>query len=133
MVKDENPEAGFGEIGKLLGAKWAEADEKTKEKVRLRAAGCGAVGPGGRRGGLHARCPAPRRTLTCLFAPQYNKLHDADKKRYDDELAACVLAQRSGRVWGGTCLLRAPSVSAPSRAFASRPPSHACTLHSYKK
>jgi len=30
-VKAENPEAGFGEIGKLLGAKWKELDEDEKK------------------------------------------------------------------------------------------------------
>ena len=31
MVKEENPGITFGEIGKKLGAKWAEVDEKTKK------------------------------------------------------------------------------------------------------
>ncbi|KAI0077650.1 hypothetical protein K474DRAFT_1595627 [Panus rudis PR-1116 ss-1] len=29
-IKAENPDAGFGEIGKLLGAKWKELDESEK-------------------------------------------------------------------------------------------------------
>ncbi|KAG8908916.1 Non-histone chromosomal protein 6 [Tulasnella sp. 403] len=29
-VKAENPEASFGEVGKLLGAKWKELDEQDK-------------------------------------------------------------------------------------------------------
>jgi hypothetical protein len=33
VVMEENPSAGFGEVGKILGAKWKECDEKTK-KVR---------------------------------------------------------------------------------------------------
>jgi hypothetical protein len=32
-IKSENPEAGFGEVGKLLGAKWKELDDEEK-KVR---------------------------------------------------------------------------------------------------
>ena len=30
-IKTENPEAGFGEVGKLLGAKWKELDEEEKK------------------------------------------------------------------------------------------------------
>ncbi|EKM76234.1 hypothetical protein AGABI1DRAFT_16670, partial [Agaricus bisporus var. burnettii JB137-S8] len=30
-IKTENPEAGFGEVGKLLGAKWKEMDEEEKK------------------------------------------------------------------------------------------------------
>ncbi|KAJ6482913.1 high mobility group box domain-containing protein, partial [Mycena vitilis] len=42
-IKAENPDAGFGEVGKLLGAKWKELDDEekkpyveqaTKDKVR---------------------------------------------------------------------------------------------------
>ena len=32
-IKAENPTAGFGEVGKLLGAKWKELDDEEK-KVR---------------------------------------------------------------------------------------------------
>ena len=31
VVQEENPGVSFGEVGKLLGAKWQEADEKTKK------------------------------------------------------------------------------------------------------
>ena len=30
-VRAENPDAGFGEIGKLLGAKWKELDDEEKK------------------------------------------------------------------------------------------------------
>ncbi|KAH7921141.1 hypothetical protein BV22DRAFT_1039015 [Leucogyrophana mollusca] len=30
-IKTENPDAGFGEVGKLLGAKWKELDEDEKK------------------------------------------------------------------------------------------------------
>ncbi|KAJ6526594.1 high mobility group box domain-containing protein [Mycena vulgaris] len=30
-IKAENPEAGFGEVGKLLGAKWKELDDEEKK------------------------------------------------------------------------------------------------------
>ncbi|KAF8970585.1 high mobility group box domain-containing protein [Flammula alnicola] len=30
-IKTENPDAGFGEVGKLLGAKWKELDEAEKK------------------------------------------------------------------------------------------------------
>ncbi|KAG8215231.1 high mobility group box domain-containing protein [Butyriboletus roseoflavus] len=30
-IKSENPDAGFGEVGKLLGAKWKELDEDEKK------------------------------------------------------------------------------------------------------
>jgi len=30
-IKAENPDAGFGEVGKLLGAKWKELDEDEKK------------------------------------------------------------------------------------------------------
>lgn len=30
-IKSENPDAGFGEIGKLLGAKWKELDDDEKK------------------------------------------------------------------------------------------------------
>ncbi|KAF9480627.1 HMG-box, partial [Pholiota conissans] len=30
-IKNENPDAGFGEVGKLLGAKWKELDEDEKK------------------------------------------------------------------------------------------------------
>ncbi|KIY62138.1 hypothetical protein CYLTODRAFT_404957 [Cylindrobasidium torrendii FP15055 ss-10] len=30
-IKTENPDASFGEVGKLLGAKWKELDEDEKK------------------------------------------------------------------------------------------------------
>ena len=30
-IKNENPDAGFGEVGKLLGAKWKELDDEEKK------------------------------------------------------------------------------------------------------
>ncbi|KAJ7145811.1 high mobility group box domain-containing protein [Mycena epipterygia] len=30
-IKTENPDAGFGEVGKLLGAKWKELDDEEKK------------------------------------------------------------------------------------------------------
>jgi hypothetical protein len=30
-IKTENPDAGFGEVGKLLGAKWKELDDDDKK------------------------------------------------------------------------------------------------------
>ncbi|KAG6837769.1 hypothetical protein H0H93_001696 [Arthromyces matolae] len=30
-IKAENPDAGFGEVGKLLGAKWKELDDEEKK------------------------------------------------------------------------------------------------------
>jgi len=30
-IKTENPDAGFGEVGKLLGAKWKELDDDEKK------------------------------------------------------------------------------------------------------
>ena len=30
-IKEENPDASFGEVGKLLGAKWKELDEDEKK------------------------------------------------------------------------------------------------------
>jgi len=48
-IKTENPDAGFGEVGKLLGAKWKELDEDEK-KVRFLSSfwrggglGCGCM------------------------------------------------------------------------------------------
>ncbi|EJD04969.1 HMG-box [Fomitiporia mediterranea MF3/22] len=37
-VKAENPDAGFGEVGKLLGAKWKEMDESEKRPYIEQAA-----------------------------------------------------------------------------------------------
>ncbi|PCH43010.1 hypothetical protein WOLCODRAFT_90097 [Wolfiporia cocos MD-104 SS10] len=37
-IKAENPDAGFGEIGKLLGAKWKELDESEKKPYVEQAA-----------------------------------------------------------------------------------------------
>jgi len=37
-IRAENPEAGFGEIGKLLGAKWKELDEEEKKPYVEQAA-----------------------------------------------------------------------------------------------
>jgi hypothetical protein len=56
VVKEENPSISFGEIGKTLGAKWADADEKTK-KVRAAAAAAlaAAAGPCGRGDGTRAQ------------------------------------------------------------------------------
>ncbi|TPX43355.1 hypothetical protein CcCBS67573_g10459 [Chytriomyces confervae] len=31
-IREENPDASFGQIGKLLGAEWKEATEATKQK-----------------------------------------------------------------------------------------------------
>ena len=45
-IKAANPEAGFGDIGKLLAAAWKECDAETKaqyqqqNQVRLTAATC---------------------------------------------------------------------------------------------
>jgi len=37
-IKAENPDAGFGEIGKLLGAKWKEMDDEDKKPYNEQAA-----------------------------------------------------------------------------------------------
>ncbi|KAH9948480.1 high mobility group box domain-containing protein [Amylocystis lapponica] len=37
-IKTENPDAGFGEIGKLLGAKWKELDDSEKKPYIEQAA-----------------------------------------------------------------------------------------------
>ncbi|KAJ7619508.1 high mobility group box domain-containing protein [Roridomyces roridus] len=37
-IKTENPEAGFGEVGKLLGAKWKELDDEEKKPYVEQAA-----------------------------------------------------------------------------------------------
>jgi len=37
-IKTENPDAGFGEVGKLLGAKWKELDEEEKKPYIEQAA-----------------------------------------------------------------------------------------------
>ncbi|KAI7875292.1 hypothetical protein K492DRAFT_136696 [Lichtheimia hyalospora FSU 10163] len=36
-VKDENPDASFGEIGKLLGAKWSKMSEDEKKPYIAKA------------------------------------------------------------------------------------------------
>ncbi|KIN93056.1 hypothetical protein M404DRAFT_36434 [Pisolithus tinctorius Marx 270] len=37
-IKTENPDAGFGEVGKLLGAKWKElSDDERKPYVEMAA------------------------------------------------------------------------------------------------
>ncbi|TFK47202.1 hypothetical protein OE88DRAFT_1666527 [Heliocybe sulcata] len=37
-IKAENPDAGFGEVGKLLGAKWKEMDDSEKKPYVEQAA-----------------------------------------------------------------------------------------------
>ncbi|GAA6014578.1 hypothetical protein JCM10207_001651 [Rhodosporidiobolus poonsookiae] len=37
QVKEENPDVGFGEIGKLLGAKWKELDEEDRKPYEEKA------------------------------------------------------------------------------------------------
>ncbi|KAF5329550.1 hypothetical protein D9619_009028 [Psilocybe cf. subviscida] len=37
-IKAENPDAGFGEVGKLLGAKWKELDDAEKKPYADQAA-----------------------------------------------------------------------------------------------
>ncbi|KAF9558522.1 hypothetical protein CPC08DRAFT_819299 [Agrocybe pediades] len=37
-IKAENPDAGFGEVGKLLGAKWKELDDSEKKPYIEKAA-----------------------------------------------------------------------------------------------
>jgi len=37
-IKTENPDASFGEIGKLLGAKWKEMDDSEKKPYMEQAA-----------------------------------------------------------------------------------------------
>ncbi|KAF8591685.1 hypothetical protein K439DRAFT_1656553 [Ramaria rubella] len=37
-IKSENPDAGFGEVGKLLGAKWKELDDSEKKPYIEQAA-----------------------------------------------------------------------------------------------
>ncbi|KAG6901932.1 hypothetical protein C0995_006454, partial [Termitomyces sp. Mi166 len=37
-IKAENPDAGFGEVGKLLGAKWKELDDEEKKPYLEQAA-----------------------------------------------------------------------------------------------
>ena len=34
VIKQENPDASFGEMGKLIGNKWKEIDEKEKAKYQ---------------------------------------------------------------------------------------------------
>ena len=125
MVKDENPEASFGEIGKILGAKWGEADEKTKKKVR--GEGPDAEAGQGREDGRPARPGRSRQNPNTPSARQYNELHDADKKRYDEEMAACVPARFGGRAEGGHVpCARGASVTPCPVVFASRVlPAHA--------
>ncbi|KAI8912590.1 high mobility group box domain-containing protein [Gorgonomyces haynaldii] len=36
-IKEENPEASFGELGKLLGQKWKELDEEDKKPYQEKA------------------------------------------------------------------------------------------------
>ncbi|EJD43675.1 hypothetical protein AURDEDRAFT_114701 [Auricularia subglabra TFB-10046 SS5] len=36
-IKEENPDASFGEVGKLLGAKWKEMDDEDKEPYNQKA------------------------------------------------------------------------------------------------
>jgi len=38
IVKEENPDAGFGDMGKLLGAKWKELDASGKKPYEDKAA-----------------------------------------------------------------------------------------------
>jgi len=54
-IKSENPDAGFGEVGKLLGAKWKELDDEEKKpyiepaaKDKARAEGEKAAYDGGK-------------------------------------------------------------------------------------
>ena len=37
-VKAENPEASFGELGKILGARWKEMDDAAREPYVAKAA-----------------------------------------------------------------------------------------------
>ena len=37
-VKAENPEASFGELGKILGARWKEMDDEAREPYVAKAA-----------------------------------------------------------------------------------------------
>jgi hypothetical protein len=81
VVMEENPSAGFGEVGKILGAKWKECDEKTK-KVRPvvwqrvgNTAWEGRQGLGGKCGPVGRFAAAPRHSLrgqwhcTCVGQP----------------------------------------------------------------
>ena len=65
MVSSENPGISFGEVGKALGAKWAEADEKTKK-----ARGGRPPAPAAPRGGATRRAGPARGLLAAAQAPR---------------------------------------------------------------
>ena len=74
MVSAENPGISFGEVGKQLGARWAEADEKTKKARGGRARPplrCGASVRRGVPGPLAARPLAAKasRCVACRALP----------------------------------------------------------------
>lgn len=64
-IKEENPEASFGEVGKLLGAKWKEMSDAEK-KV----------------------CPFLLLPSIVPDVQPYNKKAEADKTRASDAKAA---------------------------------------------
>ena len=131
MVKAESPDPGFGEIGKLLGEKWAAADEKTKKKVRP----AGTVAEAWGREGGGARELRSSRTLTCprpgSTTTSTTLTRSATTRRWRRACPRSLAAPpRGGHV---PAPLRQLALD-PSCSFAS--PSalpHACTPLSYVK
>jgi len=75
-MKEENPDASFGELGKLLGAAWKELDEADRCVIVLSAPADDAqqAVPGHGREGQGVRSPSRRSPLT--------------RRRYEEECKA---------------------------------------------
>lgn len=82
-VKEDNPDVKFGEIGKILGARWKELDEEDK-KVRFASLSRSSrvscfSSPGERKAETDVLSP---------YAQPYEEKAKADKARYEKEKAA---------------------------------------------
>eukprot|EP00455_Lapot_gusevi_P041654 TRINITY_DN4857_c0_g1_i4.p1 TRINITY_DN4857_c0_g1~~TRINITY_DN4857_c0_g1_i4.p1 ORF type:complete len:213 (-),score=90.51 TRINITY_DN4857_c0_g1_i4:100-738(-) len=78
-IKDENPDASFGELSKLVGEEWRNLDSKTKKKYEDKAAAA-ADGASSR-----SKSPAKKKAKTTKSSSKSKSKKAESKEETDDE------------------------------------------------